>query len=332
MSVRTITFVRALIVSAAITLASPITLAQGAKPAIVDPGQDVQTYYREHMDEIKALQTEALDKAAPADKRIEAVEALSSKYLDFLLSIAPQLMKDENSKIAGTVFYALQSLISMEPSFGHDQHDGREDHAYQQARHDFILGLFRDNITSPHGAISEGAAAFLATRGDAGGINRIQDAVTQGRINPREAMKFLSLAPRDLVAPFFEEFAKSPNSEVQATAIAQLAYNPKYTTFVRGLVESKDATNIVLKAAMPGLAVTYKQFPEFGLTVANNAELPLDVRETALESIVKWTVKNPDSGSDILNIIAPSESIAKELSTPRSLKSLEGFKILREDR
>jgi hypothetical protein len=307
----------------------PVACAQSA-PKIANPDPAIQRTIAAQRGAIDDLVRRALNASAGTPDRVAAVNGLAGLYFDFLLANGEPLVKDTNADVAHVTVLNVAGQIAMLPG----GHTGSHDHdppvsasdEYQAQLVQESLRILRLGLNHSNEVVRNEAAAALTSRGDVQGLSRIQGLIEEGRMSSREGIRYLSLAPLQLAASYLEAYLSSPDVATKAAAIAPLSYDTRYTARVRTVALDANAGSAVLQAALPGLAVTDKDFASYGLPMAQNKSLSRETREVALESTIKFTMKTRPSEGVVRNLAALLDETALELNSDKAALALRDLK------
>lgn len=305
---------------------------QARRPTIVNPEPAIQNAVSANATAIDGLLRRALDTSGATRDRVSAVNDLAGLYFDHLLANGEALARDQNADVAHVAVLHIAGQIAMLPS-GHsashspDSGTLAEYSAYQTHLVQESLRILRLALDHSSETVRNEAASVLCSRGDVQGLARIQMQIDAGRLPAKDGIAYFSLAPLDLAGPYIAPFLSSQDNSAKAAAVGPLSYDPKYTAPIRAMALDAATNSAVLRAALPGLAVTDKDFSSYGLPLAQNKALSRETREVALESTVKFTMK-ANLSEAVVRTIAPllSETAieinsAKALGAVRDLKS-----------
>lgn len=311
---------------------STIATAQNVRlPEIRTPVAEIRTIQDQRKDEILQLLKLALDESAPADKRASAVSSLGGINYDFLLANAEPLIKSKAAAVALATVRVLGGQIAMLPSDGQHAHGSGSQEAdaltaYQKRLVSRTVEVLRLALVHPDLGVLEQASSILASRGDAQSLAAIQGMIDRGDLPPKKGIGYLTLAPTNVASPFIEKYLSADRAEVRAAAAAQLAYNPNYTAQVRALALAPKATGDVVRAALPGLAVTDRAFLEYGVALSQNARVTPEVRSEAVKAVVSATISRKLDPA-IVNAIASSlNETARNTGSSEAAKAIQVLK------
>ena len=276
----------------------------------------------------------ALNADLPIEERQRALSELGGLEFDYLLANGEGLVTAA-APLATQATLTIGAEIAMLPSYNNSGGHGKSAREeapslplsrYQQAlvvRSEELLGLALKH-ESPEVRLQAGT--ILASRGDVSALSTINALISEGEIDARLGVGYMSLAPNQIAAPFVEQYAFEGSDEVRAAAISQLAYNPSYLDKVRTVALDPSSSPIVTSAALPGLAITDARFLEYGPVLAVGSQFPTLVRETAL----KESLSVLSGGQNSLTLI--EESIVSalrdssiDLNTETALEAYRAF-------
>ena len=320
-------------VGALVALCAVEAAADIKQPHAINPV--VQDTVRKNAADIETVLNRALDPALPSPDRVDAVRQLSGIYFDYLLANAGDLVGDQNPEVAAAVVRSLGGQIAMLPDHQHGTvaHGAGAAADYDTYQRDVVqdsLAALRAALEHPAAEVRNEAAAILSSRGDAQALARIQGLIDEGKMDGKQGIGYLSLAPTDVASGFIEKYAASPDPEVQAAAVGQLAYNPDYTAQIRDLILSPDAESRLVTTALPGLAATDDQFLSYGLALAQNPNVDEATRTQAFESTITYTIRTEASEAAVRTLVPVLTDTADELSSPSAMESLGNLKSVYE--
>ena len=87
-----------------------------------------------------------------------------------------------------------------------------------------------------------------------------------------------------------------------------------------------NASDVVLRAALPGLALTDKEFASYGLPLTQNKSLSRETREVALESTIKFAMKTRPSEGVVRNLTTTLDATALEIDSDKAVVALRDLK------
>jgi len=300
------------------------TLAEVKKPTLTNPDPAIQELVAKNASMIDSWLTSALSDDLPPSDRVAAIHRLSGVYFDYLLANSEALVLDKQPEVGHATVATLGGQIAMIP--GHEGEGASAFDAYQRDIVQDSLKVLRIALDNPAPSVWGEAATILASRGDAFTLERVQMFVDEGRVEGKKGIGYLSLAPMPVASKYIQKYASTEKVDLRAAAVAQLAYNPDYTTLVRELALNPQTPQQVTASALPGLASTDREFLDYGLALARNKNLNKDLRTQALEYTVRYTIESKTPESAVRTMVPLLVETANELASKKALDAVQDLK------
>lgn len=313
-----------------VLLASSLTVwCQLRPPAVPNPDPAVQAVLAAEAGEIRRLLETAVNRGATATDRVNAINRLGGIYFDHFLANAEPLVQDPVAEVAKAAIAQLGAQIAML----HTSHDGAHaSHAAGTApsHSAYVVGeslrLLRLGMEHPDPVARDEAAAILTSRGDLQALARIQARIESGQMSVPDGVKYMSLAPLNVAAPYIAVHLTSSDVAARRAAVIPLSYLPAYTVAVRSMVAGPNSDETVIRAALPGLSVTDKDFPTYASRIVENKALARETREIAVESSVRFALKSETSGPAARDLATALAAAAEELQSERARAAVRDLK------
>lgn len=308
---------------------STLLQAQLKSPAVPNPDPAVQSALTLEAPAIKRLLDTATNRGAPAPDRVKAIHGLGGLYFDHFLANAEALISDPDAEVAQASVVQLGGQIAMLHASHGGGHGGPGTEGaagYTSHVVSESIRLLRLAMDHPDPAVRNEAAGVLTSRGDLQALARVQARIEAGQMSVPEGVRYMSLAPLDVAAPYIAVYLTSPDAAARRAAVVPLSYHPGYTIAVRSLVIGPNSDETVVRAALPGLSVTDKDYATYGSAIVQNKTLSRETREIALESAVRFALKSNTPTAEARDLATALSTAAEELQSDRARAAVRDLK------
>lgn len=210
---------------------------------------DFAEKYKRNAVEIAELQRSVRDTQRTEDERIADYRKLRSKYPDYALHLATDLIKDGSNKIAEFSVSMLGAAVVMS--------DHKMAHAtsispaevYAMQRHEFGLKALRVAQLDARPSVRDRATQTLASLSDEIGLQNIIQGAKDGRYSEIDAVNHLGLAKSEVGLALIQPYLGSQAADVQTAAVRYMASSPAFRTVIRDRVLLNDKAPLEARLA-----------------------------------------------------------------------------------
>jgi hypothetical protein len=253
-----------------------------------EPGSDLAQFYEANAERVAELMNQA--RYGETAARLEALEELGTTYPDAALSVATELVKDDDKAVAVAAARLLADAIVMTDHTMSGQMPVGGAEIMQRSR--VIRDALRPALSDENDELRRTASAILASLSDEQALAAIETNARKGIIPEVEAINYFALARPEIVTSYIEPYL-DVRGAAQQSAVSYLGALPEYQPTVREEVLLNDGADVSSRVTAAEVLGQYdRDFSSYALAVTSDPVIPAAVYATIMSEYTANAANN----------------------------------------